>query len=58
MLFLNESKSINTSPRTPGLMREYLAGTEVFYTFNEHMLINSIMGLVMGGIHGGLIGFF
>ncbi len=58
MPFLKESKGINTSPRTPDLMREYLADTEIFYTFTEHLFINSTMGLIMGSIQGGLIGFF
>ncbi len=48
----------NGSLKNPELINDYLKNTGVLYSLGEHIMINSFMGLLVGGMQGALIGLY
>ena len=44
--------------KNPELIHKYLKDTGLFYSFGEHIILNSFMGLIVGGFQGALIGLY
>ena len=54
---VHQAETKTSSPKSPGMVDEYLSHSNLNYTLEEHILLNAFAGLIMGGIQGVMAGF-